>query len=92
MAEGVRNPDNALAGSHDFLHLFGHVALGLMWARMAKAAKAALAAGEGDPTFHQAKLATGRYYMARELPETAALLARIKSGAEPVMALPAEQF
>ncbi len=92
VAEGVRNPDNALAGSHDFLHLFGHVALGLMWARMAKAAKAALAAGEGDPTFHQAKLATGRYYMARELPETAALLARIKSGAEPVMALPAEQF
>jgi hypothetical protein len=57
-----------------------------MWARMAKAALA----GSGD--FHAAKLATGRYYMARQLPATALHLARIRTGAEPVMALPAEAF
>ena len=83
---GMKNPDAALAGSTDFLHLFGHVCLGLMWARMARAALA------GDEDFHRAKLATGRYYMARLLPATALHLARIRSGADPVMALPAEAF
>ena len=50
------------------------------------------AAADGDDDFHRAKLATGRYYMARLLPATALHLARIRSGAEPVMALPAEAF
>ena len=43
--------------------------------------------GNGDRDFLQAKLATGRYYMARQLPATGMHLARIQSGAEPVMAL-----
>jgi acyl-CoA dehydrogenase len=83
---GMKNPDDALAGSTDFLHLFGHVCLGLMWARMAKAARA------GGEDFHAAKLATGRYCMQRHMPATALHLARIRTGAEPVMALPAEAF
>ncbi len=89
---GMKVPNNALAGAYDFMHLFGHVAIGLMWARMAKAARAALAAGTGDESFYETKLATGRYYMARQLPQTRSLLARIESGAEPVMALAAEAF
>ena len=84
--QNMKTPNAALAGSTDFLHLFGHVCLGYMWARMAKAAL------DGSDDFHQAKLATGRYYMARLLPATALHLARIQSGAEPVMALPAEAF
>jgi alkylation response protein AidB-like acyl-CoA dehydrogenase len=92
MQNGMKNPNAALSGSYDFMHLFGHVCLGLMWARMARAATAALAAGSGDRDFYQAKLATGRYYMARQLPMTATHLARIQSGADPVMALPAEAF
>jgi hypothetical protein len=74
------------------MHLFGHVCLGLMWARMAEAAQAALAAGTDDPEFHRTKLATARFYMARQLPMTATHLARIQSGAEPVMALDAANF
>jgi len=92
MQNGMKNPNNALAGSYDFMHLFGHVCLGLMWAHMAKAAGAALARGEGDPDFLRAKIATGRYYMARQLPATGLHLARIESGAEPVMALDAANF
>ena len=92
MQNGMKNPNAALAGSSDFLHLFGHVCLGLMWARMARAARAALDAGTSDATFYETKLATGRYYMARQLPATALHLARIQSGADPVMALDAEQF
>ncbi len=92
MAEGMKNPNAALAGSTDFMHLFGHVCLGLMWSMMAKTATEALAAGASDVTFYETKLATGRYYMARQLPATKMHLARIQSGADTVMALDAENF
>jgi acyl-CoA dehydrogenase len=92
MQNGMKNPNNALAGSYDFMHLFGHVCLGLMWAKMAKAAQEALDAGADDTAFFEAKLATGRHYMARHLPMTKTLLARIESGADTVMALAPEQF
>ncbi len=78
MAEGMKNPNNALAGSNDFMHMFGHVCMGLMWARMGSAAKRALADGTTDVTFHETKLATGRYYMKRQLPATALHLSRIE--------------
>jgi len=92
MQNGMKNPNNALAGSYDFMHMFGHVCLGLMWARMGKAAKAALAAGASDAAFYETKLTTGRYYMARRLPATALHLSRIESGADTVMGLDAAQF
>jgi acyl-CoA dehydrogenase len=88
----MKNPNNALSGSYDFMHMFGHVCLGLMWAKMGKAAKDALASGDSDTAFYETKLATGRYYMARQLPATALHLSRIQSGAEPVMALDAANF
>ena len=92
MERGMKSPNDALSGSSDFMHLFGHVCLGLVWAQMAKAAYAALDAGASDRDFYEAKLATGRYYMARQLPATAMHLARIQSGSETVMALSSEQF
>ena len=92
MQNGMKNPNNALAGSYDFMHMFGHVCLGLMWAKMAKAAKAALAADASDVAFYETKLATGRYYMARQLPATALHLSRIQTGADTVMALEAANF
>ena len=92
MNNAMKQPNAALAGSYDFMHLMGHVSLGLMWARMAKAAYAGLDAGGGDVVFYETKIATGRYYMARQLPATAMHLARIESGADPVMALAAEAF
>jgi alkylation response protein AidB-like acyl-CoA dehydrogenase len=92
MERGLKAPNDALAGSSDFLHLFGHVCLGLIWGKMAVAAQAQLDAGTSDPDFYQAKLATARYYMARQLPATALHLARIRTGAETVMALDAANF
>mgnify|MGYP001407165930 FL=1 len=92
MAEAMKNPNNALAGSYDFMHLFGHVSLGLVWTKMAKAAQVALAEGASDTEFLNAKLTTGRFYMQRQLPMTATHLARIQSGAEPVMSLDAANF
>ncbi|MFP5479870.1 MAG: acyl-CoA dehydrogenase C-terminal domain-containing protein [Alphaproteobacteria bacterium] len=92
MAQGMKNPNAALAGSYDFMHMMGHVCLGLMWTRMAKAAYDALDAGAQDRDFYEAKIATGRFYMARQLPACAMHLARIESGADTVMALAAEAF
>ena len=92
MQNGVKNPNHALAGSYDFMHMMGHVCFGLMWARMGKAAMDALDAGASDKEFYETKIATGRYYMARQLPATAMHLARINTGADTVMALEASQF
>ncbi|WP_435138472.1 acyl-CoA dehydrogenase [Pseudopelagicola sp. nBUS_19] len=92
MQESVNNPNNALSGSYDFMHLFGHVCIGLMWSMMAKAASARLSSGALDSAFHKTKLATGKYYMARRLPATSMHLARIQSGASCVMALDSEEF
>jgi len=92
MQNGMKNPNDALSGSYDFMHLFGHVCLGLMWARMAKTARAKLDAGEGDPEVLRNKIATGRYYMARQLPATALHRARIEAGGSSVMELDAAGF
>ncbi len=92
MQNGMKNPNNALSGSNDFMHMFGHVCLGLMWAKMGLSAKEALANGATDTAFYETKLATGRYYMARQLPATALHLTRIQSGADTVMALEAANF
>jgi len=92
MQNGMKNPNNALSGSYDFMHMMGHVCLGLMWARMGKAAMEALESGASDTEFYETKIATGRYYMARQLPATGMHLARINTGADTVMALDAANF
>jgi alkylation response protein AidB-like acyl-CoA dehydrogenase len=92
MANAAKAPNAALAGSYDFMHLMGHVCMGLMWTRIARAAQTALDEGRGDAAFLATKLATGRYYMARQMPACGMHLARIETGAEPVMALAAEAF
>jgi alkylation response protein AidB-like acyl-CoA dehydrogenase len=90
--QNATKPNNALSGSYDFMHMMGHVCLGLMWARMAKAAMEALEGGASDTEFYETKIATGRYYMARQLPATAMHLARINTGGDTVMALEAANF
>ncbi|MHA1523167.1 MAG: acyl-CoA dehydrogenase C-terminal domain-containing protein [Alphaproteobacteria bacterium] len=92
MKNAMAKPDNAGAGSHDYMHLFGLVALGYMWVRMAATALEKLDEGAGDKKFLNAKLICARYFMARRLPQTATHLARIQAGADPVMALADEDF
>ena len=91
MQNGMQNPDNAGAASTDYLHIFGLTALAYMWAQMAKAAQAQVDAGTSDP-FYANKLMTGRYFVERILPDTAAHLAKLKTGAEVLMQMPAEAF
>ncbi|MEZ5805607.1 MAG: acyl-CoA dehydrogenase C-terminal domain-containing protein [Rhizobiaceae bacterium] len=89
----MAKPDNAGAASTDYLHLFGLVALGYMWGRMVSTAGAKLAEGASETTsLYENKIVTGRYFMERVMPETAAHLARISTGADTMMALPEEAF
>jgi acyl-CoA dehydrogenase len=92
MQNAMAKPDNAGAGATEYMHLMGLVALGYMWAKMAKAALARKAYGNGVAARMDAKLVTGRFFMERMMPETGALARRIKAGSEAIMALPAEMF
>ena len=91
MQNGLANPDNAGAASTDYMHLFGITGLAYMWALMAKVALAKIAGGDSDP-FYSSKVAVGRYFLERVLPETGAHLAKLKTGSATMMALPAEAF
>src|SRR3954470_15458661 len=91
MQNAMMKPDNAGAAATDYLHLFGFVALGYMWAKMAKVTQAKIAESGATP-YLSTKLVTGRFFMERMLPETAANLARIQAGCATIMELPAEAF
>ena len=90
-ANGLKDPDNAGAGSYDYMHLMGLTALGYMWARIVKAVLARQAKGESAPAL-DAKLTLASFFNERMLPETGAHLARLSAGAATLMALPAEAF
>jgi hypothetical protein len=92
MQNAMAKPDNAGAGSYDYMHLFGLVALGYMWCKIAEAAIAKLPKANGSAARLNAKLVTARFFMERMLPETATRLARIKAGAGSTMELPDDAF
>jgi hypothetical protein len=92
MQNAMAKPDNAGAGSYDYMHMFGLVALGYMWCMIVEAAAAKLPKANGSAPRYSAKLVTARFFMERMLPETVAHLARIQSGAASMMELQDEQF
>jgi alkylation response protein AidB-like acyl-CoA dehydrogenase len=89
MQNGAQNPEEAGAASTDYLHLFGLTALAYMWALIAKAA---LAKADSGDSFYADKLATGRYFLDRLLPDSTGHLAKLKAGAKSMMALNADAF
>jgi alkylation response protein AidB-like acyl-CoA dehydrogenase len=88
----IADPDHAGAGAYAYMDLMGLVSLGWMWLKMAAASSGALAAGDPDIAFHEAKLVTARFFGTRELPMSTALRRKIEAGAETVMKIPAEAF
>ena len=92
MDKGIKNPNEALAGSYDFMHLFGYVCLGLMWCKIAQASREAINLSSDHDEFHQSKISTGQYFMERQLPFTSLHLARIRAGSNTVMKLSSSNF
>jgi alkylation response protein AidB-like acyl-CoA dehydrogenase len=92
MQNAMKNPDNAGAGAHHYMHILGIVATGLMWLRMSKAAVTLLEAGEGDAKFLEAKLVTARFFAERIMPDAGSLRRKIEGGADALMALDPDMF
>jgi acyl-CoA dehydrogenase len=89
MANAMQNPNNAGASSMDYLGLGALTCLAYAWAM---SAKAAIEKKDSGDEFYKNKLITAKYFVDRILPERSAHLAKIKSGSEAMMALPAEAF
>jgi hypothetical protein len=89
---GMQDPNNAGAGAYAYMELMGLVSFGWMWLKMAEVSSKALAGGTDDRQFHEAKLATARFYAQRELPRSSGLRREIEAGAETVMAMPEYAF
>ncbi len=85
---GLGDPEEAGAAASDYLRMFGLVAVGFMWCRMAKLA---CEKRDGD-AFYESKVKTARFYVKKILPDTAGLYLKIMAGKSTVMAHGAEEF
>jgi hypothetical protein len=88
--------DANLAGSagYAYLHMFGYVALGVVWAHAAHIAQRRIQADDGEHTqdFWAAKIATAHFYVQHLLPNVERCLTSIRAGSELTMRLAAEAF
>lgn len=87
-----KSSQETAAASYDILNIFGTVAIGMIWARMARIARDLLAAGRTDREFLERKLVLARYWMQRELPMTRTFLDRAKLGSRGFMDLATAAF
>src|SRR5918997_829442 len=69
LANGLADPNNALAGATPYLRMCGIVTGGWLLARSAQAAQRQLAAGVGDAEFLRQKGVTARVYPEQLLPQ-----------------------
>ncbi|MFZ1991749.1 MAG: acyl-CoA dehydrogenase C-terminal domain-containing protein [Alphaproteobacteria bacterium] len=92
MQNALARPEHAGAGANDFLYLTALTALAYIWLGLVKSAKAKLDTDDGNKVFYESKIAVARFFLARVLPDTAAHLAKLTSGADTVMALEADKF
>ena len=90
--QGQADPEAAAAAATDYLQLFGYVALGYMWLRMAKLARGRRPVADADADFYEAKVRTARFYMQRTLPMANAHYLALSAGKESLMALAPEVF
>lgn len=91
-ARTLADPEEMGAAAFDYLMYAGYVTLGYLWARAARVARAALAAGSGETEFYTAKLQTAEFYFQKILPRTRALVATMATGAGSLMAMSEQAF
>ena len=87
-----RIPNAVFAGSVTYLMLAGNVMAGWQMARALIAAETALAAGDGDRAFLEAKVATARFYAEHLLGKAPGLRDSIVEGADSVTAMALDSF
>jgi len=88
----MKNREEVGAASVDYLMYSGYATLAFLWARMAKVAQDAIAAGTSEEDFYKAKIQTAKFYFARVLPRAKGHAAAMVAGADSMMDLDAEHF
>ena len=79
-SKGLNNPDEAAGPATDYLKMFSLVAIGYVWTQYAEIS---FNKQNDDPEgFYKAKIASGKYYMLKILPETGSIMSSILSGAK----------
>ena len=79
-SKGLSNPDEAAGPAVDYLKMFSLVAIAYVWTQYAEIS---FNKQDDDPEgFYRAKIASGKYFMAKILPETDSLMSSILSGAK----------
>lgn len=91
-ANGMGNPEEAAAGSAEYLRLMALVVFAYMWAQMAEVALRKLKSDPSDKDFYEAKIETARFFMNKILPHSYGLLASIVNGSKSIMGMKAEAF
>ena len=91
LLNGLKNPNCALAGASDFLHLLGNFCIGFMWAKMAAIIYRKNNKIDNN-SFQEGKILTGKYYMKNILPKTGYLTKKIIEGDKIIMSLNNDQF
>jgi acyl-CoA dehydrogenase len=81
--KAFQNRDEVGAAAVDYLRVCGHLVFAYLFTLQARIALAK----QDEDAFYRAKLATIRFYFAKLLPETAMLIRRARSGAQPLMAM-----
>ena len=79
-SQGLSNPDAAAGPAVDYLKMFSLVAIGYVWTQYAEISSKKK--NEDPEGFYKAKIASGKYFMSKILPETGSLMSSILSGAK----------
>ena len=79
-SKGLSNPDEAAGPAVDYLKMFSLVAIGYVWTQYAEISSNKK--NEDPEGFYKAKIASGKYFMSKILPETGSLMSSIMSGAK----------
>lgn len=91
-SNGMQDPEEAGAAATPYLRLTALTIIAWLWSRMAAEAQRQLDSGEGNTLLLQGKQVSARYYFEKILPESAFLLADIRSGKASMMALSDDQW
>lgn len=89
VAQDAKDPNGRAAAANDYLRMFTLTVYGWLWVRMAAVA---LSQRGGNDPFYDTKLAVGRYFMVRVLPQVAAADLAMRAGSATIMAVPEAAF
>ena len=91
-ANGLADPNDAMAGATPYLRMFGQLVGGWLLARLALGAQRRIDAGEGDATHLATKVVAARFYAEQLLPTVRAQLGAVTAGKRDLFEVPADAF